>query len=196
MKEPSGKYFESDERFNRLYPDHIREVAAKHWTPVEVAEKSADFLSTHKGAKVLDIGSGAGKFCLVAAYHHPDIYFTGVEQRAYLVDLCNNLRDKLSLTNVNFVTGNIKDTNFAEFDHFYFYNSFYENLPGTQKIDYEVQYSESLYSYYNRILYKKLDKVPVGARLVTYHSLGQEVPPGFEIIHTDYAEYLKFWQKI
>lgn len=190
------KFFSSDEGFNQLLPDHLHEVAARHWTPVDVAIKSAAFLSTHDGAKVLDIGSGAGKFCMIAAFYHPSVQFTGVEQREELVDFCNRLKELLQLSNVDFIHGNIKDFDISAFDHYYFYNSFYENIPGTQKIDYKVHYAESLYSYYNLALYKKLNKTPSGTRLVTYHSLGQEVPPGFEIVHTDYADFLKFWQKV
>lgn len=191
-----ARYFDSDERFNMLYSEHIREVAAKHWTPMEVAEKAASFLSTKPGAKILDIGSGAGKFCLIAAYHHPLVHFTGVEQRLGLIELCNELKEKLQLTNVDFVNKNMQDEDFSKYDHFYFYNSFYENIPGTVKIDYTVKYDEALYKYYNRELYKKLDETPIGTRIVTYHSLCYEIPKGFEIIGTDYAEYLKYWQRI
>lgn len=195
-KEWSEKYFRSDELFNSLYPEHIREVAARHWTPMEVALKAAGFLSTNKGARVLDIGSGAGKFCLIAAYHHPDIHFTGVEQRAYLVTLCNEIKEMLCLPNVDFINQNIRETDLSEFDHFYFYNSFYENIPGTQKIDYQVEYSERLYDYYNRVLYKKLGETSAGTRLVTYHSLEKEIPPGFMVVSSDYFNLLKFWQKV
>lgn len=195
-KDLSEKYFGSDDLFNSLYPEHIREVAQRHWTPMEVARKASDFLSTNKGARILDIGSGAGKFCLIAAHSHRDIYFTGVEQRAYLVELCNDLKEQLHLTNVAFINQNIRETDLSEFDHFYFYNSFYENIPGTQKIDYEVEYSERLYDYYNQVLYKKLNETPVGTRLVTYHSLEKEIPPGFMVVNADYYNLLKFWQKV
>ncbi|MCO6498291.1 MAG: methyltransferase domain-containing protein [Chitinophagaceae bacterium] len=190
------KYFKSDETFDALLTDPLRLVAPRHWTPLEVAEKAARFLCTHAGAKILDIGSGSGKFCFTAGYHHPEARFTGVEQREYLVDFCNRLKEKLGFGNVNFIHSNISDFDISEFDHFYFYNSFYENIPGTQKIDYDIKYSESLYNYYNRMLYKKLDKMPSGTRLVTYHSLGGEIPPGYEIVGTDYAEFLKYWQKL
>ena len=189
-------WFASDEVFNSLYPDHIREVAARHWTPLEVAKKASAFLATHPGAKVLDIGSGSGKFCFLAAHFYPAIQFTGIEQREDLVDLCNELGRKLKIDNVQFFHKNISDADLEPYDHFYFYNAFYENLPGTQKIDYKVFYSEKLYDYYNLYLYKQLNKKPEGTRLVTYHSLGNEVPPGYEVVNTDYAEFLKFWVKV
>lgn len=189
-------WFASDEVFNSLYPDHIREVAARHWTPLEVAKKASDFLATHAGVKVLDIGSGSGKFCFIAGHFHPEIQLSGIEQREDLVQLCDELKKQLGIKNAQFFHQNISDTDIDPYDHFYFYNAFYENLPGTQKIDYDVFYSEKLYDYYNLCLYKQLNKKPAGTRLVTYHSLGNEVPPGYEVVNTDYADFLKFWVKV
>jgi tRNA G46 methylase TrmB len=80
-------WFASDILFNSLYPDSIQSLAQKHWTPLDVAKKAADFLAVSHEVKILDIGSGSGKFCLTAAYHHPDINFYGVEQRKNLVTL-------------------------------------------------------------------------------------------------------------
>ena len=95
-------WFSSDMIFNSVYPPHIREVAQKHWTPLEVAMKAADYLASSPGTKVLDIGSGSGKFCFTAANFHPDTQFYGVEQRKELVDLCNNLKENFKLANITF----------------------------------------------------------------------------------------------
>ena len=81
-------------------------------------------------------------------------------------------------------------------DHFYFYNSFYENLSGTEKIDDSIDYSSELFNYYNRYLFRELEKKPAGTRLVTYHSLEDEIPPGYEVVGTAINEYLKMWIKI
>lgn len=189
-------WFASDKIFNSLYPKPIQEVAEKHWTPLEVAKKAAAFLATSPDVKILDIGSGSGKFCLTAAHYHPLTFFYGIEQRANLVELSTDLAVKLQLANVSFICNNITNIDFGKFDHFYFYNSFYENITGTQKIDSSIKYSEELYNYYNRYLHKQLDKKPPGTRLVTYHSFGIETPSGYEIVHTDYNEFLKFWVKV
>ena len=37
--------------------------------------------------------------------------------------------------------GNFTQLDFKNFDHFYFYNAFYENLAGTDKIDDSIDYS-------------------------------------------------------
>jgi SAM-dependent methyltransferase len=171
-------------------------VAEKHWTPLAVAEKAAAFLAASPDAKVLDIGSGSGKFCLTAAHFHPLNMFYGIEQRANLVALSSELAERLQLENVNFICDNITNIDFKNYNNFYFYNSFYENITGTQKIDFSVTYSEELYNYYNRYLFKQLAKKPAGTRLVTYHSFGSEIPSDYEIVHTDYGEFLKFWVKV
>lgn len=189
-------WFSSDLIFNSLYPPHIREVAQKHWTPLEVAVKAADYLAGSPNAKVLDIGSGSGKFCFTAANYHPETQFYGVEQRKELVDLCNNLKEQLGISNVTFINKNITEIDFSDFDHFYFYNSFYENIEGTQKIDYSVSYSEKLYDYYNLYVYKQLKKMPSGTKFASYHSFGNEMPAGYEIVHSSFENYLQFWVKL
>jgi SAM-dependent methyltransferase len=189
-------WFASDRVFNSLYPEPIQEVAEKHWTPLAVAEKAAAFLAASPDAKVLDIGSGSGKFCLIAAHNHPLSLFYGIEQRANLVALSSDLAEKLKLKNVFFICDNITNIDFEKYDNFYFYNSFYENITGTQKIDFNVKYSEELYNYYNRYLFRQLAKKPPGTRLVTYHTFGAETPSAYEVVHTDYNEFLKFWIKV
>lgn len=189
-------WFRSDFNFNLLYPAQIQAVAEKHWTPLSVAKQSAEFLAIDNKVKVLDIGSGAGKFCFTAAHYHPETQFFGIEQRKDLVELCNGLKEKLKLPNVTFINSNITDVDFKEYDHFYFYNSFYENIEGTLKIDYKIKYSEDLYDFYNRCLYKQLNKKPAGTRLVTYHSFGSEIPKGYEVVRNEYDDYLKFWIKV
>ncbi len=189
-------WFASDIIFNSIYPEHIRDVAEKHWTPLEVAKKAAAFLAVSLKEKVLDIGSGSGKFCLTAAHYHPLVNFFGIEQRPELVNLCNRLKEQLDLRNVSFISDNITHVDFQNFDHFYFYNSFYENITEAIKIDDTIEYSEELYDYYNRYLYKQLKQKPAGTRLVTYHSFGNEIPSSYQIVQTDYDEYLKYWIKL
>jgi SAM-dependent methyltransferase len=189
------KWFESDNLFNSLFPEPIQLVAQKHWTPLEVAKKAAQFLAVSAKEKVLDIGSGSGKFCLIAAHFYPEVQFVGVEQRKDLVELSNKLAAKLELKNAQFIHENISNLDFSKYDHFYFYNSFYENFEGTQKIDNKVPYSEKLYDYYNLCLYKQFNKKPTGTRIASYHSLGNEIPPGYEVMQTDFENYLQYWIK-
>ncbi|HPZ86867.1 MAG TPA: methyltransferase domain-containing protein [Flavihumibacter sp.] len=192
----AAHYFESDASFNSLYPDTISQHARRHWTPLKVAKIAADFLRSGSGNKVLDIGSGAGKFCLTAAWFHPDTLYYGIEQRAWLVEAANLLRDQLAIPNVQFDAGNIKDLNLQQYDHFYFYNAFYENLAEAERIDDEIGCSTALYEQYSYHLYKQFRQCPAGTRLVTYHSLESEIPAEFHLVHTHINDYLKCWIKV
>lgn len=192
----TDKWFSSDEQFNELYPLPIQELAQRHWTPLSVARKAAGFLSAEKNVRILDIGSGIGKFCLAAAYYKPNAFYSGVEQRKNLISHAESARDILRFENISFIHGNFTQLDFRNYDHFYFYNSFYENLAGTDKIDESIDYSRELYNYYNRYLYKQLEQKPAGTRLATFHSLEDEIPPGYYIVGTEMNKLLKFWIKV
>jgi tRNA G46 methylase TrmB len=105
-------WFKDDPAFHTLYPVELCQMARRHWTPLLVARKAARFLVTQSGDRILDIGSGAGKFCLAAAKECPQGQFTGIEQRRNLVDYANQALEKTGLTNVEFLHGNITDLNF------------------------------------------------------------------------------------
>lgn len=190
------QWFNSDIEFNRLYPLYIQNLARKHWTPLHIARKAAHFLAAENNATILDVGSGVGKFCLAAAYYKPNAFFFGVEQRRGLIDHAVAAKEMLQLGNASFIYGNFTQLDFRQYDHFYFYNAFYENMAGTDKIDNSIVYSNELFNYYNRYLYRQLEQKPAGTRLATFHSLEDEVPPGYHIVGTEMDSLLKFWIKI
>ena len=189
-------WFSSDARFNQVYPSSVRLLAQRHWTPLVVARKAANFLAAESNVKVLDIGSGVGKFCLAAAHYKPKAFYYGIEQRKRLVNHAEAAKEMLRVENVSFMNGNFTQIDFRNYDHFYFYNSFYENLKGTDKIDNSIDYSLELFNYYNRYLYKQLEQRPAGTRLASFHSLEDEMPPGYHIVGSEMNELLKFWIKI
>lgn len=195
-KNINEKWINSDDRFNQLYPFSIQVLAGKHWTPLRVARKAANFLAADNNARILDIGSGVGKFCLAAAYARPNAVYYGVEQRKGLIAEAEIVQKTLKLENVSFIHGNFTQLDFRNYDHFYFFNSFYENLIGTNKIDDSIDYSAELYNYYNRYLFNQLEQKPSGTRLVTYHSLEEEVPEGYKLVKAEIDNLLKYWIKI
>src|SRR4051812_11127922 len=111
------KWFSSDSQFHHLYPVSIQQLAKKHWTPLAIAEKATRFLVSKDDVKILDIGSGAGKFCLSAAYYKPRALYYGVEQRKDLVAHAEVARDILKMRNVSFIHGNFTQVDFKMFDH-------------------------------------------------------------------------------
>jgi len=190
------KWFDSDLEFNTLYPLSIQVLARYHWTPLDIARKAAQFLADNNDyVRILDIGSGVGKFCLAGAWYTPNAFYYGVEQRKRLINYAEIARRSLHMDNVSFIHGNFTQLDLKEYDHFYFYNAFYENLDGTDRIDDSIAYSGELYNYYNWYLFNELQKKPKGTRLCTLCSLESEVPPGFRVVKSDVNDFLKFWIK-
>lgn len=198
MNEHTGtkknKYMESDASFDDLYPRYIRNMATVHWTPLHITKLSVDFLANN-GGKILDIGSGVGKFCLAGAYYAPDTEFYGIEQRKYLIDHALEAQQKLGIdNNVSFINANFTQLDLREFDHFYFYNSFQENIEGYDKIDESIEYSNALYEYYVVYLFNRLQQMPKGTRIVTYHFF-YEMPKEFDLVESRANGDLNFWIK-
>ena len=189
-------WFKSDPLFNQLYPSSIQLLAQRHWTPLTVSKKAAVFLGAESNVKILDIGSGVGKFCLAAAHYKPKALFYGIEQRKNLSNYAETAKEALQVKNVSFMNGNFTQIDFRNYDHFYFYNSFYENINGTSKIDNSIDYSYELFNYYNRYLFKQLEQKPSGTRIASFHSLEDEMPQGYHIVGTEMNDLLKFWIKI
>lgn len=197
FKHPSSAidYFSDDEHFNKLYPYYIRVLAGRHWTPVKIARAAAGFLANENGKKILDIGSGVGKFCLCAAHYNPGCAYYGFEQRGNLVQCAEDAKQKLQLENVYFTHTNMTEVNFMAYDHFYFFNSFYEHLEPDVKIDRNIQHSFDFYEYYSRYLFEQLEKLPPGTKLCTYFGRITQVPQTYELLDTLFDEKLKFWVK-
>lgn len=189
------KYFEEESSFRDLYPYPIQKLDALHWSPLAVTGKAVQFLARDEAVNVLDIGSGTGKFCLAAAYYCPAAQYYGVEQRESLVQQAVAVRDKLGLNNVHFIHSNFTQLDLKEYDHFYFYNSFFENLSVNDRIDDSIAYSRELYHYYSHYLYKQLEEMPVNTRIVTYCSWGDEIPPAYQLAESHFDSLMKCWIK-
>jgi SAM-dependent methyltransferase len=189
-------WFESNELFDNLFPDSNSSLMKRHWTPLEVAKKAAQFLAAEKNVRILDIGSGVGKFCLAAANFMPLAFYTGIEQRGYLVEQAIQAKKILSLKNVDLLHGNFSTVNFKDYDHFYFFNSFYENFSFSENMDNEIEYSKELYEQYTYLLKTKLESKPSGTRLATFHSTEEEIPSDYLVVGTEMKNTLKLWVKI
>lgn len=192
----TANIFLTNKQFDQLYPPPIRRLSNLHWTPIEIARKAASFLAATPGANILDIGAGVGKFCLNAGHYARDCNFFGVEQRKNLVAIANQVQRQLGITNASFIHGNFTQLDFSAFDHFYFYNPFYENLVDESlHIDDSIAHSESLYEYYAGYLYTLLDTRPPGTRLATYQSSHTRIPASYQLVSSDIDTLFSCWIK-
>ncbi len=183
-----------DEEFDEIYPPAVREKSKIHWTPIEVARTAARLLVDRPGVKVLDTGSGAGKFCIVGASVTKGI-FTGVEQRKYLANLSNDIFHRYGLANASAIHANITSIDFKEYDAFYFYNPFMENIRRSDRIDSKVKLTIANYKAYIRYVRGQLGELPDGTKVVTYCSNGLKIPLGYCKIASYADGLLDLWIK-
>jgi hypothetical protein len=187
-------YFRKDAAFDTLYPLHIRELSQMHWTALDISLEASNFLAA-PGASILDIGSGVGKFCIAAGVYHPEANFYGVEQREELFHHAQTAQEQVGVSNVQFIHGNLTDLDYDLYDHFYFYNPFYENIEPGSRIDYTVSTSFELYRHYTLFIYEMLDKKPAGTKLVTFHAPDKQIPASYQLTDNSYSRVLKMWVK-
>lgn len=184
-----------DEDFNTIYPESIEPALFTHFTPVDIARRAAQYLVDRPGTKVLDIGSGAGKFCMIGAVT-TEGFFVGVEQRQQLHILAKSITRKHKLSQVKFIHANITEIDFQDYDAFYFFNSFYENILQFDSFDETVLVEKKLYEEYSNYVKEELDDMPIGTRLVTYFSAYDEVPDSYRMQLKNDREKLTMWEKV
>jgi len=186
-----------DREFDNLFPDKYQKLSETHWTPVEIARRAAQLLVIDSTTRVLDVGSGVGKFCLVGALTTPG-QFVGVEQRTHLVKFAQKLVTTFQIPRVKFVEGDVRSLDWSQFHGFYIYNPFVENLYSSDvQIDQTVKFGEIRYKELVQWVQKRLHLLPVGTRVVTYHGFGGEMPPGYELKVEEPGEgdFLRLWIK-
>lgn len=184
-----------DEEFDSFYPMKIKMLSSTHWTPVEVAKKAIAFLDQKGESSVLDLGSGAGKFCIIAAANSK-ARVTGVEQRGNLVQISRKLAEKYQLDQVKFIHGDLKDLDFSSYNAFYFFNSFEENINLKDKLDKENRIDLEQYRNYIDLIRSKFEEAAVGTRIVTYCGEAPEIPESYRLVKSSNKGKLKFWEKI
>lgn len=185
----------TDKEFDAVIPEKFRAIATTHWTPVAIARLAAEYLVQAPGTRVLDIGSGVGKFCIVGALHTTG-HFTGVEQRHELVDVANEIAASYWISDVSFLKKNVMSVNFSDYDAFYFFNSFHENVDLINKIDHNQTLSEERYHSYSTYVCAQLARMPVGTRVATYFSPLDIIPGNYRLQHTLVGGALRFWERV
>jgi SAM-dependent methyltransferase len=187
----------ADVEFDAIYPEWIRRLSEHHWTPLDVCVRAAELLVDGDRSTILDIGSGAGKFCLIGAAC-TGARFVGVEQRPRLVGISHQIARRAGLGNANFIHGNAMSLDWGRFDGFYLFNPFYEHIvDDLPRIDGPSVVSPHLFTNYVVTTCVKLFAAKRGARVVSYHGFGGPMPRGFRRILREPAgsEYLELWEK-
>jgi predicted RNA methylase len=191
-------HLEDDLAFDAIYPVEVRRISHRFWTPLETARRAARLLYEAGARKVLDVGSGVGKFALVAAATCPELFIVGVEQRADLVVVARAARAALGLENVRFLHGDATAVSWREFDGFYFYNSFAENLfDPDDRIDDKADLSFARFARDVQRTVTLLRSAVVGTSVATFYGSSGRMPCSYELVHREPAGsgWLRLWTR-
>jgi predicted RNA methylase len=188
-----------DEDFDARYPERLRVASRMFWTPLAVARRAAELFASHGARRVLDVGSGPGKFCLGAAAREPSLSFTGIEHRDELVAIATTLAEQLGLPNVRFEKGEATASDWGAHDGLYFFNPFGENLFGdpSEFLDDTVELSCRRFQRDVERTESQLIAAAVGTVVATYHGYGGRVPCSYELVEAERCgtNWLRVWVK-
>jgi hypothetical protein len=182
----------SDATFDRIYPADLRELSAIHWTPVSVAAKAARLLAPSPPTRVLDVGAGSGKLCLIGALTAGGSWH-GIDEDPTLVAAAIRAAHVLGTeTGTTFSTGDVVSMDWTPFDALYFYNPFASALEDSLE---DPITRWSVFGARVKQAQERLIRLRAGTRVVTYHGIGGEMPPGFQLISREPVgtDYMDLW---
>jgi hypothetical protein len=174
-----------------------RARSSLYWTPVEVAVRAANLLANRAGARIVDIGSGVGKFCIVAAAA-VNANVRGIEHRRHFVDIACEAAAKIGVT-VSLDGGTIEELDAEAIDGFYLFNQFAENLcSAAERLDGTVELRRDRFCGDVDATEHLLSKARVGARVVTYCGFGGDMPDDFQLVSSERTRggNLEVWVKL
>jgi predicted RNA methylase len=185
--------------FDRFPLPRLRQVAALHWTPLAVTQRVARWIEELGIESVVDLGSGAGKFCVATAVAAPRCRFVGIEQRPWLADAARDLAQVFGVSDrVQFITGALGETPIPPAAAYYLFNPFGENLFGADShIDDEVELNATRYQRDITTVAQLLARQPPGVFVIKYNGYGGKMPRGYEVVRRDVEQrdLLRVWRR-
>lgn len=181
-----------DAEIDRLFPEELRDRSVLHWTPAAIAIRAAELLAPSPEVRVLDVGAGVGKVCLIGALVTGATWW-GIEQDAVQISAANHAAWALDVTSrTRFVHGDGSRLAWDGFDALYFYNPFSTVMLAPHASPF-VRYA-TVQSTLRRIE-QRLAATAVGTRVVTFHGFGGRWPAGFTRISREPAgdDALELW---
>ncbi len=187
-----------DRDFDRFLSDPSRLVSNQHWTPLVVALRVAGWLDELGVRTVVDIGSGAGKFCVATALAS-QCSFVGIEHRPHFVAAARDLAQRFDVADrVHFLQGTLGQCALPEADAYYLYNPFGENrfLP-EQRLGDDVELSDERHRRDVAFVQSFLEKARVGTYVIGYNGFGGRMPTAYAQIRVDreMPHMLRLWMK-
>ncbi|CAN5710825.1 hypothetical protein BH09MYX1_BH09MYX1_02260 [soil metagenome] len=190
-----GPAFDRD--FDQFLAEDLRLASRTFWSRLAIARRAAEWIDELGIKTVVDVGSGAGKFCVAAALAG-DATYVGVEQRPRLVRSARQLADLFGVASrVSFIEGTFGITPLPVAEAYYLFNPFGENVfDEEERLDADVELSGTRYLRDVRAAEGFLAAVSTGTYLLTYNGFGGQVPPKFREVRVDreLPSVLRMWQ--
>lgn len=182
----------SDAEFDQVFPEELRDRSHLHWTPVAIAVRAAALLAPSPDMRVLDVGAGVGKLCLIGALVTGATWW-GIEQDPGQIAAANHAAWALDVApRTRFVHGDGSRLDWDEFDALYFYNPFSTLMLAPHASPF-VRYA-TIQGTLRRIE-QRLATTRPGTRVVTFHGFGGRLPAGFTRVSREPAgdDALELW---
>lgn len=182
----------ADAELDQVFPEELRDRSHLHWTPVAVAMRAAELLAPSPHHRVLDVGAGVGKLCVIGALVTGAMWW-GIEQDAVQVAAAKHAAWTLDVTRrTRFVHGDGSRLAWDEFDALYFYNPFSTVMLAAHASPF-LRYA-TIHATLRRIE-QRLAAARPGTRVVTFHGFGGKWPAGFQRVSREAAgdDALELW---
>ncbi len=188
-----------DRAFDRFLPSPLRKASYQYWTSIKVATRACEWLPDAGARRVLDVGSGPGKLCVIGAIT-AQLQFIGLEHRPHLVEAARQLAITFGVQHrVRFIRGDLDAfPDLDAFDALYLYNPFGENLfLPKDHLDDTVEVSQARFQREIRRIEAILAELPSGAHVVTHNGFGGRVPSSYTLERTERAgvNQLRLWRQ-
>jgi hypothetical protein len=168
----------ADREFDELIAPELRHMSRVHWTPLEIAVRAATLLCPAPHMKVLDVGSGIGKLCIVGALSS-SAKWCGVERIEALVNGARSLSRRLGADEqTRFIHGDALSVEWEQFDALYFYNPFEIGIApvdmGRDELEFRVMIA---------LVEERLGTLAEGTRVVTLNGFGGTMPSSYRLAY-------------
>lgn len=188
----------ADTLFDHLLPPALRAVSDDYWTPAPVVRQVASWLREEGVGTIVDVGSGAGKFCVGLALLS-GLRVIGLEQRPSLVTAARALTARFGLHDrVTFIEGAFGTVPTPAADAYYLFNPFNAyTIDSAEAASDDITFTRETWRRDVEAMTRFLAGLPVGAVVVTYNGFGRYPPRTFEQTRVDlsFRGPLRLWTK-
>jgi hypothetical protein len=188
----------TDRAFDRFLPEPLQQVSSEFWSPLVVARRAAAWFRDEGIRTVVDVGSGAGKFCVAGALCGP-CRFIGLEQRPFLVKSARGLARLFDVTDrVQFVLGSLGEVPTPAADAYYFFNPFGDYSVGLHpRAEQDRAAVAEQYARDVAAAEELVRAAPDGTCVLALNGFGGRLASGYNLIKVDWdvPGGLRLWRR-